>query len=704
MMWSTLLAAVAAGCGGNENYPTPSTTDGGLPPRVQPDSAVDHMGDARSDGATGDGGEAGTGDGGDGDGGGDGGGDGVARRVSVQVEIDSPTKPSTPDGGAAQYAVMVAANRFTPEIRVTIDSTGATDPDTITEVLVTVTKVGAKMAAASAKLGETKLEQVPETDIAIHRFTDTPVDISKLESGVYDLEATASTIGGVMAKAKTTFQIDAGPVIRIDSPGENKYYRESTTLNVTITDAFFGPIKSVTMLLGQQTLTFSGPSGPSNSQYSGTIQFNAFNPPLEGDQLLTVRATNQKGTEAVARRKFVSDNKGPTITETVPKTGALIGRVITISAQVDDPAGVLDSSVVAVIAHGDKMFEVKLEPPAAGSMGPVTYTALFDTARLPVNALFPSISFRASDIPGNQSSVGYLVSLDNTPPLADLDPPTKLKLIRTVNDVDECSWPFDPLGDDAVNDLETVNQLFDVRARIEDQGNSPLYGDTDFTPIGGIDDTRVQLLVLDDTTKALVVDTDGDGKCDAVNPLLTPTTTPMSDNDALLVNLLPIAPAGDANFYDPNQVNGVPGLCAAGSATKAPGPLCGTTPLTTALHYASTVQAATYGIPPVTNDKLQCVGRQFDALGNHVKDGWICLAVAVADTLGNLQVSRPIRVCVDKDGQGDECAVDAQGVYKTPAPDCTGTETATKPDVVVDTTKPCTAWASYPATEYRKSR
>jgi hypothetical protein len=101
----------------------------------------------------------------------------------------------------------------------------------------------------------------------------------------------------------------------------------------------------------------------------------------------------------------------------------LIGRVITISAQVEDPAGVLDSSVKAVIAHGDKMFEVKLEPPAAGSTGPVTYSALFDTARLPVNALFPSISFRASDLPGNQSSVGYLVSLDNTPPLADLDPP-----------------------------------------------------------------------------------------------------------------------------------------------------------------------------------------------------------------------------------------------------------------------------------------
>ena len=112
------------------------------------------------------------------------------------------------------------------------------------------------------------------------------------------------------------------------------------------TDPLFGPVDKVNMFLGQRPLTVNGPTGPANSQYTGTIQFGSYDPPLEGDQLLTVRATNKHGTETVARRRFVSDNKGPTIINTIPGIGALIGRVITVSAQVSDPAGVLDSFTV----------------------------------------------------------------------------------------------------------------------------------------------------------------------------------------------------------------------------------------------------------------------------------------------------------------------------------------------------------------------
>jgi hypothetical protein len=94
---------------------------------------------------------------------------------------------------------------------------------------------------------------------------------------------------------------------------------------------------------------------------------------------------------------------------------------------------------------------------------------------------------------------------------------------------------------------------------------------------------------------------------------------------------------------------------------------------------------------------LQCVGRQFDGLANHINDGWVCLAVAVSDKLGNTQVSRPLRVCLDKDGDGKECGANA-----APMPDCTGTQTMSKPMVAVDSTKHCTPWLSYPAVEYRR--
>jgi hypothetical protein len=664
-VWSALLV-LAVGCSTKEepnNFPVPGpASDGGLVPRVIPDAAESS--------------EAGSGDGGMFD----------ASLLKVTIDIESPKKDD----------VVVAAARFTPAVSVTIDSSAAKDPDTIAEAMATVTKMGAKMPAASAKLSENKLEQLPESAVAVHHFTDTPVDVSTLESGTYELKVAVRTVGGVMAAATVSFVIDAGPVIRIDSPGENKYYRNSVTVDVTVTDPLFGPVDMVTMLLGQRTLTVSGPAGPNNSQYTGTIDFGSYDPPLEGDLLLTVRAKNSKGTETVARRKFVSDNRGPEITSTVPATGAMIGKVITISALVKDPAGVLDSSVVAVVAHGNVMFEVKLEPSPAGAMAPPgTYQALFDTTRLPVNAIYPSISFRASDIPGNQSSVGYLVSLDNTPPLADLDPPVQFHWMKKDNDVLRCSLPFDPLGTDAINDGDTRNQLFDIRARIEDEGNRPLFGGADVIPIAGIDDTRVNLLILDDTSNPLVVDTNNDGFCDAVNPLLTPTTTPMSDKDALLVNLAPIAPTGVADYTPSVPPPGAP--CLSGTDAKPPEPLCfGTTDLTQVIAYSAMALPAVYGIPPFTSGG-QCVGRQFDALANHVADGWVCIAVQVSDKLGNTQVSRPIRVCIDKDGMGGECSTS-----KGPMPDCTGTQTMSKPNVVVDGSKPCKPWDAYPPVEFRR--
>jgi hypothetical protein len=671
-LWGSAVAALlvfaGAGCGGdNNNFPLPTPgDDSGLPPRTVLDGGT----------TTGDGPRNGEGGSSSPD----------VVTVKVTVEIKSPTKD----------AVARAAERFTPSVNVLIDSAGASQGDTVSEVTATVTKMGAKMSAASAKLNETKNDQAPGSTVAVHQFTDTPVDISKLEGGNYELKVAVKTVGNLTADATVTFMVDSGPIIRIDRPVENQYYRESATVDVTVTDPLFG-VEAVSMWLGQTQLMVSGPMGPTMSQYSGTIQFNSYNPPLEGDQLLTVRATNKLKTEAVVRRKFVADNKGPTITATVPKTGDLIGRVITVSAQVTDPAGVLDSSVVAVIAHGDMMFEVKLLPAAAGSTSPAgTYSALFDTARLPANALFPSISFRASDNPGNQSSVGYLVSLDNTPPLADLDPPNDLRLVKKDGDFDRCSWPFDPLGWDSVNDGATVNQLFDIRARVEDQGNDPLAGHADFTPIAGLDDTRVQLLVLDDVSRPLVVDTNGDGLCDAINPTLTPTTMPMSASDALLINLTPIAPGGSADFTPSAPPANAP--CVSGAAPKAPDPMCDTSNLTVTLAYAAT-QAAIWTVPPVIGDKLQCLGRQFDGLGNHVQDGWVCAAVAAADKLGNMQVSRPLRVCLDKDGQGGEC-----GAVRGPMPDCTGTQTASKPNIVIDSTKPCRPWRSYSPGEYRRTQ
>jgi hypothetical protein len=652
LRWSALAGALwLVGCvdEGETHFPTPVGSDSGVIPRVIPDVAV--RSDAGVDAPASMNGDGGVVD--------------APAQVMISIVIENPT----------MGALVAARARFQPSVAVTVDAEEPAGQNSIASVNATLTSVTRKMQVGTLMLGKTKIESLPESKALVYRFGETPLDISMLESGEYEITVTARTSGGFEQQAKLTFVVDAGPVITVLEPAEGKPYRLSTDVDVLISDKLFGPVTDVTFTIGQTPLTDIRPIAPGSDRYKGNIDFMKYSPPLEGDLLLTVRAKNTKGTESVLLRKFMADRTGPSITNTSPATGQLIGRVITIEAKVSDPSGVIPASVIAVIGHGDQKFERKLDPPPAGAQEPF-YRALFDTTVLPKNALFPSVSFRASDELGNESSVGYLVSLDNTPPLTDLDPPDDFRGLGRLDDSAQirCSWPFDPVGPDAVDDGATVAQLFDVRARIEDQGNSPLSGDVDYTPIAGVPQGRATLLVLDDVRQPLVVDSDNDGKCDRLNPLLTPTTTPMSATDALAVDMVPIPPTGvlDGTFE--------PGSFCSGSMAKAPDPYCSTvhadhkarwprlSPSAGAypflphgesgqfvMSYGTAKTAAIWTIPPVVNDGVQCGGRQFDAFANHVSDGWACLAVAATDGLGNHQVSRVIRVCIDNDGNGAEC-------------------------------------------------
>jgi hypothetical protein len=76
--------------------------------------------------------------------------------------------------------------------------------------------------------------------------------------------------------------------------------------------------------------------------------------------------------------------------------------------------------------------------------------------------------------------------------------------------------------------------------------------------------------------------------------------------------------------------------------------------MTFAMSYSNSMPSI-YTLGPVVADKLQCAGRQFDS-SNNLKNGWACLAVKASDTLGNSQVSRPIRVCVMANTTDKGCA------------------------------------------------
>ena len=71
------------------------------------------------------------------------------------------------------------------------------------------------------------------------------------------------------------------------------------------------------------------------------------------------------------------------------------------------------------------------------------------------------------------------------------------------------------------NDRTVAPQVFDLRARIEDDGNHAAPASR-WCRSRGVDPDETAVYVLDDVTQPLIVDTDGDGWCDSINPLLDP--------------------------------------------------------------------------------------------------------------------------------------------------------------------------------------
>ena len=574
----------------------------------------------------------------------------------VTVTILAPAASPGPDGGASDPIVISKSDRLAPTVQVEVQSMGG-DPtlDVVTSVKASIVSVSSKSASGTITLNQTQYSIVPETGSKVYIYANTPFDLSSVAGDFYDLQVIAVTAGGAVGTASLRIYVDGGPVITFLQPAEAAYVKGSVAVTVMVADNR-SSVTGVTFSIGQYPIDPSA-IATNGAQYSTTIDFGSFNPPLDGDQIVTVTATNGNGNKSVGTRKFTIDNTGPTISATKPATGDMIGRIISIEAKVDDPAGVMKASVIAVVAHGDIHFEVNLVQGVDG-----TYRNLFDTTQLPTYAIFPSISFRAQDVLGNESSVGYLVSLDNTPPILDLDPPANFRIIKKDG---TCSWPFDPVGPDAIDDGAVVTQLFDIRARVEDMGNTPLTGLTDFIPIAAVDPATVKVLILDDTSLPLVVDTSDppDGICDDINPDLVPSVSPQSSKDAQLIDMVPLPANSGAGDFTPE-----PGSVCSGNDPSPPPALCDTTyspakgqVMTYLLGYAvNYALPSIWTIAPVVGDGLRCAGTQFDA-SNNLKDGWACVAVEASDKLGNKQVSRPIRICVVGQPGSTACAAATSG-------------------------------------------
>ncbi len=489
--------------------------------------------------------------------------------------------------------------------------------------------------------------------------------VGDLSNGPLTVRCTASDLS---AEPRTnsddvaTF-LDLGPRIEVLSPIAGSSYGQQVDVTLIVTpdpvasDDDGAAVDSVELTAASVPVALE--AGPGNS-YFATVEFDApeFDPPLDGEVGLILRASNSRTSTAVTRVAqvpFMADSAGPAVSVTAPEPGLLVGGFMDISVNVDDAAGL--DEVVATIAH---QYEVQLEAADAD-----TFAGSFDTRLLDTSWVFPLVEVRARDRVGNEAAVGRIVVLDNRAPLVSMDSPP-MREARcpdggscALSDA-MCSDLFDPLGTDSADDGEVVAGLMELRVRAEDRGNGALAPSGVVVPIGGIDQSQVAFYVLDDQTGSLLVDTDGDDVCDAINPALVPTSVPDTTTEAAVVSLVAVSPSG-APFYpvavaDPfgGRADVADDACnqpGADADDEPPSALCLSTPATRVMA-TELGAAAIFAVPPIEGP--WCVGNAFDGPATNIADGWACVAAVAPDQLGNLGLSPPLRVCIDHDGDGTD--------------------------------------------------
>jgi len=520
------------------------------------------------------------------------------------------------------------------------------------------------------------------------------LSLAGLKTGDYTITVTARSSTNLMGSASVKIKIDGGPAITVLSPIAGHHYKGSIIVQVVVDPGAYGPASAIACMIAGTALTLQ-PAGNTN-QYRAVFDLT-MPVALTGDQLFEVSAKDAKGTSTDIKLTFNVDITGPEITMPVPAPGSITGQVIRIAANITDSAGVDDSSVQVLI--GDKtmpQFKLALTPDSTGAYSVLFDTKLLTACKLPEGSSLcvvrPTLSFRATDALGNDTTLSYEIAIDNIPPIADLVPPDIR--VSKLDDGLRCSFAFNPLSNklfsgDSPDDGCRVPQLFDLRARIEDSGN---YGTgLKQDPIAGIDPAVTAAYILADTTQPLVVDQDGDGFCDVINPKLVPTTSPLTGapRQVLKVRLKPVPPAGVGD-YRPDLT--APAECVPGKDVNPPENICNVEQPTVAISYAGGAPAI-WSIEPISpDDPRYCFGSQLDTFANNVPDsgsttapGWRCVAVATADLNGNLSTSAPIRLWVDS-AYSPQSFCKAPPPTAGPMPSCTGTY-----NKVTDTlsAKPC---------------
>jgi hypothetical protein len=264
-----------------------------------------------------------------------------------------------------------------------------------------------------------------------------------------------------------------------------------------------------------------------------------------------------------------------------------------------------------------------------------------------------TLNFVATDKVGIKTTASLGVRIDDQPPWVSLTAgPIRELTAKPRPNPDECSGPFDPLGD-APNADGTVEKAMRLRALAWDRARQ--VSGQQLLHYSLVDETSVDMVVQHNTSVPLLINSRGiaGGPCDAVN--LRPAgngTVPV------VIELEAIPPTGAAPLggssvgqppvfvdnlaEDPNVSSSQDTYYCAPKSGTPPLDLCSNRAMTRIIkHAVPGNHPVIFGInyQPTT----ACTGDYY----SNPAPGPLCMLAQARDHAGNTSFSWPIRLCVE---------------------------------------------------------
>jgi hypothetical protein len=397
-------------------------------------------------------------------------------------------------------------------------------------------------------------------------------------------------------------------------------------------------------------------SASEHGLYTASVNYNdrKLFPMAPTSSAISITAASSRTPKAPVRKEradITLDADGPTIAVNAPGYMTIVRGDVVLSVTVSDPAGIKMDSITGTI-NNDLYALTEWKNNGGGN-----FTTHFDTVPFGTKLTMLTINIKASDEVGNESTIDHILRLDNVPPLISLDPPNIRIGVRSST---TCSVAFDPVGDDAKNDLDKSDYSGMYRVEVRELTNHSPDANIDY--VAGVKDGTVKIFAQEDPNIPLLIDTNGDGQCDEINSDALAENERPTQLTLQSLSVRGTPPYLSTATFGPND----PPWCTAGGlAPPLPSTLCAATALTYAAPQPiEGVPPAIYGIGPTNNDGGACEGNTWELLPI-VGEGWKCIAARVEDKIGNVGVSRPLRICFD-DGDGTP---DCDPMTQTP-PDC----------------------------------